>query len=93
MSSKIIIEDVSLATSVPEPMAIPILADFIAGASFTPSPVTATNSPCLLNDSTISNLFNGVTLVKIFFDLTNLSNSFFPFWKYSSNSFPDVTSS
>jgi len=29
-------------------MAIPILAAFIAGASLTPSPVTATNSPLIL---------------------------------------------
>jgi hypothetical protein len=34
-----------LATSEPEPIAIPISAFFIAGESFTPSPVTATMCP------------------------------------------------
>ena len=43
LSSKRIIEAASLVTSVPDiPMAIPISASFIAGASFTPSPVIAT---------------------------------------------------
>jgi hypothetical protein len=36
-----------LATSEPEPIAIPILAFFIAGESLTPSPVTATIWPSL----------------------------------------------
>jgi hypothetical protein len=39
----------SLLTSVPVmPMAMPMSACFSAGASFTPSPVIATNSPLLL---------------------------------------------
>ena len=60
-----IIEAASLATSVPLPIAMPILALFIAGASFTPSPVTATNSPVLFKELTIFNLSVGVTLEKI----------------------------
>ena len=55
LSSIIIILAVSLAISVPLPIAIPILAVLSAGASLTPSPVTATNSPILFKDSTISN--------------------------------------
>ena len=62
LSSITIKSAVSIATSVPLPIAIPILAVFIAGASLTPSPVTATNSPFLFNDSTIFNLSVGVTL-------------------------------
>lgn len=34
-----------LATSLPEPIAIPMSAFLIAGESFTPSPVTATICP------------------------------------------------
>ena len=48
-----------------------MLALFRAGASFTPSPVTATNSPCLFRDSTIFNFWSGVTLEKTFFVFIN----------------------
>ncbi|CCJ29466.1 unnamed protein product [Pneumocystis jirovecii] len=51
LSSVKIISAVSLATSVPEPIAIPISAFFSAGASFTPSPVIATVSPVLREKS------------------------------------------
>ena len=45
LSSNKIMSAASLATSVPDiPIAIPISAIFSAGASFTPSPVTATIS-------------------------------------------------
>ena len=54
-------EEVSLATSVPLPIATPIEAALIAGASFTPSPVTATNSPILFREFTIFSLSVGVT--------------------------------
>ena len=44
----------SFATSVPMmPMATPTWAFFSAGASFTPSPVTATTWPCCFRASTI----------------------------------------
>lgn len=42
LSSRRSISAAFLATSEPEPIAIPILAFLIAGESFTPSPVTAT---------------------------------------------------
>ena len=84
---------VSFATSVPLPRAIPILALFKAGASLTPSPVTATKSPFLLNDSTISSFCIGLTLENTFFVLTNLSNSPNPFFIYFSNVIPSTTSS
>ena len=46
LSSMRIMSAASLLTSLPEmPMASPVLAFFRAGASFTPSPVTATFSP------------------------------------------------
>ena len=41
----------SLATDVPEPIERPTLAKFSAGASFVPSPVTATTSPLLLQQT------------------------------------------
>ena len=53
LSSAIIISAVSRAMSVPLPIAMPMLADFKAGASLTPSPVTATNSPWRFKDSTM----------------------------------------
>ena len=49
-----IIWAVSRATSVPLPIATPILAAFNAGASLTPSPVTATYAPFLFNASTMA---------------------------------------
>ena len=45
LSSNKIISAAFLATSEPDPIAIPISAFFIAGESFTPSPVTATILP------------------------------------------------
>lgn len=51
-----------LATSDPDPIAIPISAFLIAGESFTPSPVTATTCPAFWQASTISNFYEGVVL-------------------------------
>ena len=93
LSSITIILAVSRAISVPLPIAIPTLAARKAGASLTPSPVTATNSPCLFKDSTIFNFSNGVTLVNIFLLFTNSSNSSSGPFKYFSTSSPVVTSS
>lgn len=45
LSSSNSISAAFLATSEPEPIAIPISAFLIAGESFTPSPVTATTWP------------------------------------------------
>ena len=57
----------SLATSVPlSPIAIPIWADFKAGASLTPSPVIATTSPLDFKALTIRNFCSGIALAKIF---------------------------
>ncbi len=60
LSNNIRSED-SLATSVPEPRAIPISACFRAGASFTPSPVIATTFPSSWKALTICNLCLGST--------------------------------
>ena len=59
LSNKIISE-ASFVISLPSPIEIPISAFFIAGASLTPSPVTATISPMLLRVLTILNLISGV---------------------------------
>ncbi len=54
-----------METSVPvTPMATPMLAFFSAGASFTPSPVTATTSPLSSRMVTILSLWAGSTLLK-----------------------------
>ena len=45
LSSRIIKSAAFLATSDPEPIAIPMLAFLMAGESLTPSPVTATICP------------------------------------------------
>ena len=50
-----------LATSVPLPIAIPMWAALIDGASLTPSPVIATTSPFCLSVSTSSTLCSGAT--------------------------------
>ena len=50
-----------LATSVPLPIAIPMWAALIDGASLTPSPVIATSSPFFLSVSTSSTLCSGAT--------------------------------
>ena len=49
------------ATSVPLPIAIPMSAALIAGASLTPSPVMATTSPFALSVSASSTLCSGAT--------------------------------
>nr|CAO86540.1 unnamed protein product [Microcystis aeruginosa PCC 7806] len=62
LSSRRIISLASLVTSVPAiPMAMPISACFKAGASFTPSPVIATNLPFFCKARTIVNLCSGET--------------------------------
>jgi hypothetical protein len=50
-----------LDTCVPVPMAMPISAALIAGASFTPSPAMATTSPFFLRVWTSSTLCSGAT--------------------------------
>ena len=60
------ISEDSLATSVPIiPIEIPISAFFKAGASFIPSPVTATISLFCFKIFTILNLSSGLTLAKM----------------------------
>ena len=49
------------ATSVPLPIAMPMSAALIAGASFTPSPVMATTSPFAFSVSARSTLCSGAT--------------------------------
>ena len=61
LSSERIIRPAFLATSVPLPMAIPMSAALMAGASLTPSPVMATTSPFVLRVSTSSTLCSGAT--------------------------------
>ncbi len=63
LSSVKITSAASFATSVPTiPIAQPISAVFSAGASFTPSPVIATISPCFCQAFTILTLCSGDTL-------------------------------
>ena len=61
LSSVRIIRPAFLATWVPVPIAMPMSAALIAGASLTPSPVMATTSPFLRRVSTISTLCSGAT--------------------------------
>ena len=62
-SSAITMSATLLVTSVPlMPMATPMSADFMDGASFTPSPVMATTSPAFFLILTIRFLCAGVTL-------------------------------
>ena len=61
LSSERIIRAAFLATSVPLPMAMPMSAALMAGASLTPSPVMATTSPFALRVSTSSTLCSGAT--------------------------------
>ncbi|MNI56250.1 hypothetical protein D3C73_1112410 [compost metagenome] len=57
-----VMEAVSMATSEPEPMAMPTSAAASAGASFTPSPTMATNPRvCARSASTFSTLPAGST--------------------------------
>lgn len=62
-SLPITISEASLAASDPLPIATPVFAIFIAGESFTPSPVTVTTNPIFCNDYTIYNFCAGLTLV------------------------------
>ncbi len=70
-------DEASRATSVPfSPIAIPILAAFRAGASFTPSPVMATISLFRFNAFTIFSFCSGITRAKTFTSLIrSLSSS------------------
>ena len=61
LSSDRIIRPAFFATSVPLPMATPISAALIAGASLTPSPVIATTSPFFFKVSASSTLCSGAT--------------------------------
>ena len=62
LSSARIIFAASLVTSVPVwPIAIPMSADFSAGASLTPSPVIATTWWSACRASTMRSLWRGVT--------------------------------
>ena len=66
LSSVRMMSAASLATSVPAmPMATPMSAFFSAGASFTPSPVTATTSPSSLSRLTTRNFCSGATRAKM----------------------------
>ena len=66
LSSSRIMVAASRETSVPvRPMATPMSAFLSAGASFTPSPVTATICPCSLSALTTCILCSGATLAKI----------------------------
>ena len=61
LSSDKIIRPAFLATSVPLPIAIPMSAALMAGASLTPSPVIATTSPFFFSVSARSTLCSGAT--------------------------------
>ena len=75
LSSNKTISLASLLTSVPVmPIAIPISACFKAGASFTPSPVIATNFWHFCKAWTIRNLCSGDTLAKTPIRSTSASN-------------------
>ena len=67
----------------PSPIAIPISALFIAGASFIPSPVTATTSPLLFKVFTSLSFENGVLLATTFTESIFFSSSSFE--KFSSS--------
>ncbi|TVQ60809.1 MAG: hypothetical protein EA379_07475 [Phycisphaerales bacterium] len=65
LSSVSTISLASRATSVPLlPIAAPMWADFSAGASFTPSPVTATMCPMSLSALTMRSFCVGLTRAK-----------------------------
>ena len=61
LSSLRIMRPAFLATSVPVPMAMPMSAALMAGASLTPSPVIATTSPFFLSVSAMRALCSGAT--------------------------------
>ena len=58
------ISDVSIAVSVPEPIAIPILASAKLGESLTPSPIKAIFLPEFLSDLTTSAFSSGMRLAR-----------------------------
>ena len=60
--SRIVMSEASLATVVPSPIERPTWAALRAGASFVPSPVTATTSPSLCNNLTSRSLSIGRAL-------------------------------
>ncbi|VVC03207.1 Uncharacterised protein [Candidatus Burarchaeum australiense] len=69
----------SLATSVPVmPMDTPMSARFSAGASFTPSPVTAITSPLRFSAFTMRSLCSGETAAKTRALLTRTASSSSP---------------
>ena len=74
-SSSSVISLASLATDVPEPIESPTLAKFSAGASFVPSPVTATTSPHCCNRRTSRCLSSGRARDMIFSSCTRPSSS------------------
>ena len=62
LSSVMTMSAASLVTSVPVlPIAMPIVASFSAGASFTPSPVIATTAPRAFQARTMRSLCSAVT--------------------------------
>ncbi|MNL81360.1 hypothetical protein D3C87_2084510 [compost metagenome] len=62
LSSVRMMSALSLATSVPFlPMATPTWACLSAGASLTPSPVTATKCPDLASERTMASFCSGLT--------------------------------
>lgn len=84
LSSNNIIPAASLATSVPAiPMAKPTSAFLRAGASFVPSPVTATTSPNYLSPVTNVNLSSGLDLAKT----CRLSATFLKFARFPISTF------
>ena len=74
-SSSSVMSLASLATDVPEPIERPTLAKLSAGASFVPSPVTATTSPCCCNSRTSRCLSSGRARERIFSEPMRASNS------------------
>ena len=74
-SSSSVMSLASLATEVPVPIDSPTCAKFSAGASFVPSPVTATTSPFCCSSLTSRCLSSGRARDMIFNDCTRSSSS------------------
>lgn len=74
-SSSSVMSEASLATEVPEPIERPTLAKLSAGASFVPSPVTATTSPRCWSNRTRRCLSSGRARDMIFNSCTRSSSS------------------
>ena len=74
-SSCSVMSEASFATEVPEPIERPTLAKLSAGASFVPSPVTATTSPRCCNSLTRRCLSSGLARDMIFSSCTRSSSS------------------